>query len=126
TRNLPTKRARPAEIGIWIKSWRVVNYEPKLPKDPDDRAAYITKFKDDMRLWWSRLNPAWRTRKDGLLIDRNGTGSWDALDHSGINGLQSLLKGLHWWFAFEEKPSGSLAWLEIVRDVAWALREMKK
>ncbi|KAL1711777.1 hypothetical protein EV715DRAFT_166624, partial [Schizophyllum commune] len=123
-KNLPTCKVRPAEITTWIKSWRAASYEPKMPQSPDDRAAYVATFKQNMRLWWARLNPVWRPRSDGLLTGRSGCGSWDSLHYSGPNGLQSLLKGLNWWFMFEGRPEGSMEWLEVVQDVAWALQSM--
>ncbi|TRM55187.1 hypothetical protein BD626DRAFT_579200 [Schizophyllum amplum] len=123
-KNLPTGRARPAEIGLWIKSYRVASYTPKLPEDAGDRAAYVDEYKSAMRLWWSKINPKWRARRDELLVDRKNNGSWVEMHFSGVNGLQSLLKGLHWWFTFERHAEGSLAWLEVARDVEWALHMM--
>ncbi|KAL1738545.1 hypothetical protein HDZ31DRAFT_50823, partial [Schizophyllum fasciatum] len=77
--------------------------------------------------WWASMNPAWRPRnKAGLLVGR-GTGSdWGTLRCSGQNGLQTVLRALSWWHAWDSSEEGRMSWEEITRDVSWALDEMLK
>lgn len=67
--------------------------------------------------WWDSLNPQWRKRENGVLLQQ-GEGPWCTMLHAGSNGYVSILAGLVGYY----QVAGDEEWLSSARDVAWVLQ----
>ena len=103
------KRDRPAEISVWIQ------YARNRPISVDNAASYVRKW----WLWWSGINPSWRTRVDGRP-QRGGSGDWSSLLKSGINGFLTVLASL---VALRDAADED-GWRDAMEDVDWVLKEL--
>ena len=65
------------------------------------------------------MNPAWRERCEGRLV-QGGTGGWGVLVHPGVNGLASVVVGL---LGYHDVASVE-DWLDCANDVAWAFTQI--
>ncbi|KAL1724980.1 hypothetical protein EV714DRAFT_277958 [Schizophyllum commune] len=120
-KRVPTGGQRPGDIGEWIKRARSTTYAPTPPEDQPP-ADFVEDWAASMWAWWSSINPKWRARNNnGRLADMKEGGSWAELYYAGPNGHLSVFKGVKWWFDLAGNSRGSMAWLELVKDVQWAL-----
>lgn len=68
------------------------------------------------------VNPTWRKRVGNDRLSREGSGSFNTMTVSGVNGLLSIVVSLWWWREKTSDTSPSLSsWKEAVTDVAYAL-----
>ncbi|KAJ7576769.1 hypothetical protein C8J56DRAFT_799289 [Mycena floridula] len=104
---------RPAQVEWWTK--RKGLSMPEL----GDLEAFAKKWWQ----WWIGVNPEWRSETDRVL-NRNRTGSWDALDISGINGFLSPLMCLRWWFEAGTEVNKDPLWAWAVSDIAWVIEHL--
>ncbi|KAJ8497204.1 hypothetical protein ONZ45_g12164 [Pleurotus djamor] len=112
---LPTS-SRPPQVALWIKCARYKNIYNKIP-DLDPK--WFAKL---WWAWWLNANPSWRERTIKNRLSTSGSGSWDRIVATGINGLLNVLVTLWWWREKTPDTSSSLvAWKEAVADVAHAL-----
>ncbi|GJE94155.1 hypothetical protein PsYK624_103230 [Phanerochaete sordida] len=116
-------KGRPPAVGAWIKNARaktVTDWMKKAAekaKTPIDKKKYAEQFAQ----WWDGLNPDWRERVDGRLVT-GGEGNWDSLIVPGVNGLINVLAGLEGLHTTADDAE----WLWQLRDVRWAMSEMRK
>lgn len=100
---------RPAKISHWVQ------YARAKPIVVDNADIYERKWWK----WWSGMNPAWRVRS-GDRPQQGGTGDWDGLLKSGLNGFLSVLTSLVALCRAAEDQS----WCDAMEDVRWALQEV--
>ncbi|KAF8193117.1 hypothetical protein K438DRAFT_1589591 [Mycena galopus ATCC 62051] len=110
TKTLPTA-GRPKQVSEWVKNARKGILKVK-----------IESFAVQWWKWWATINPSWRRVVDGKLV-KEGEGPWASLKCPGQNGLLNVLACLKWWGAALNGVSGE--WLEAVKDVGWALEQMR-
>ena len=80
-----------------------------------DSAKYSTAY----RAWWDKLNPSWRTRRDGQLVIE-GSGDWATMAVPGTNGFVNVIAGL----VALRKTVELQVWTDYVRDVQWVVHEV--
>lgn len=101
---------RPADVSWWIKCGRA---DRVVVKD-------ASRFATEWDRWWDSINPAWRTRENGVLT-QGGAGDWACVWVSGTNGFVNLIEGLLTLRDILDTDS----WAERLRDVSWVLEKAR-
>ncbi|KAF8215249.1 hypothetical protein K438DRAFT_1562090 [Mycena galopus ATCC 62051] len=109
TKTLPTA-GHPKQVSEWVK-----NARKGIPE------VEICTFAAQWWKCWTAINPSWRWVNGKLVME--GEGEWASLKCPGQNGLLNVLACLKWWGAALNRESAE--WLEAVRDVGWALEQMR-
>ncbi|PPR05744.1 hypothetical protein CVT26_008497, partial [Gymnopilus dilepis] len=106
---------RPQAVGQWIKRARSPTYKPDIN---------VKQFQTDFWIWWSGLQPEWRTVEDGLA-PMDVLGDWAVLDAPGPNGWPSVLVALYFWgLALGDKRLACSSWVVAVQDAGWVLNQI--
>ena len=91
------------------------------------------RFRLDMRTWWARINPTWRTSPTAAgaaFALRRVDGDWSCMLCTGQNGLISVVKCMKWWWEMigevDEQPGDRDKWRAAAADVAWAFEQVLK
>ncbi|KAI9070334.1 hypothetical protein FKP32DRAFT_1558137, partial [Trametes sanguinea] len=115
TRGLPSKY-RPPQVANWMRiNWRELEKPPHIPD--------MDQYRESWWLWWSGIQPAWRTKDSAGHPEIGGNGDWDCLEKPGKNGILIVLLSLVWWK--QQSPAASVGdWEAAVRDVCWVIRSM--
>lgn len=111
---------RPEQVGYWIKCGR----PEKSPPIKD-----VQRYGDEMRSWWTTLQPAWRRDhvrgKWPLSRVAPEDEDWDRLARGGANGLMMFVIALGWWVEKVNSYKSANELVSVVEDVKWVLAEMK-
>lgn len=129
TRGFPkVEYDRPLLLTTWVRDGRGRTCFPAITNVP--------KFADGWWLWWSYLQPGWRSRKRPLSRDssfNDDENVWSKLIAPGANGMLGVVVCVYWWgkaelnkeIAGAVKVQGRVEdWEEAVTDVEWVLKEL--
>ncbi|KAJ7720534.1 hypothetical protein B0H16DRAFT_1336020 [Mycena metata] len=111
---------RPIQVGNWIQYARRGVVKPAI--------ADVKRFGQEWWDWWLLMNPNWRQSLPlGRLEQARGGEGWDAVDHSGPNGILNAIICLRWWKDALEQGNAEQEkeWKLAVNEVIWVIEAIK-
>nr|GAT43531.1 predicted protein [Mycena chlorophos] len=118
---------RPAGVFCTTGRPNVVKWWIDRAHTNDPPIADVEKFGKSVQAWWRKINPTWRCGEPGEPLLKHASKDWAALRWPGLNGFLNVFACLFWWGSnVKENAKENADWVEMVRDVRWAIGEITR